>query len=62
MKKETKEALYNAETLIVEAARAMDREEREILYDALHDWAYRRYEETLVEGYAEAGIQDCGNE
>ena len=51
MEKKTKEVLDNVKTQIVEASRSMDREEREKMYDELHDWSYRQYEAALLEGY-----------
>lgn len=51
MEKKTKEVLDNVKTQIVEASRSMDREEREKMYDELHDWSYRQYESVILEGY-----------
>lgn len=51
MEMTTQELLNNVESQIVEASRGMAREEREELYDKLQDWAYRMYEETLIESY-----------
>lgn len=51
MEKETKKVLDNVKCQIVEASRTMSREEKEQLYDELHNWAYGQYEEMLIEGY-----------
>ncbi len=51
MEKSTRELLDNVKNQIVEATRTMNRNEREELYDRLHDWAYGQYEEALIEGY-----------
>ena len=59
METKTKEVLDNVKTQIVEASRSMDREEREKMYDELHDWSYRQYESTILEGYdPEPEMQD----
>ena len=39
----------------------MSLQERERLYELLHDWAYRKYEEALIEGY-EPEMQDYDSE
>ena len=51
METTTQELLNNVESQIVEASRGMSLDEKEELYDKLHDWAYRMYEETLIESY-----------
>lgn len=43
--------LNRLKTEAVEASRMMSRSEREEFYNGLHDWAYRQYEETLIESY-----------
>ena len=43
--------LNHLKTEAVEASRTMNRAEREEFYNELHDWAYRQYEETLIESY-----------
>lgn len=51
METTTQELLNNVESQIEEASRGMSLDEKEGLYDKLHDWAYRMYEETLIESY-----------
>lgn len=51
MEPTTQELLNNVESQIVEASRGMSLDEKEEVYDKLHDWAYRMYEETLIESY-----------
>lgn len=52
-----KETLENIKVQIEEVAGQLSLEERERLYESLHDWAYRKYEEVLIEGY-EPEMQD----
>lgn len=51
MEMTTQELLNNVESQIEEASRGMSLDEKEELYNKLHDWAYRMYEETLIESY-----------
>lgn len=51
MRRETKEVLENLKRQTDESTRSMDREEREDLFCALHEWAYGHYQDALIEGY-----------
>ena len=61
MDTESTEVLENIKARIEEIARQLSLRERERLYESLHDWAYRKYEEALIEGY-EPEMQDCEKE
>lgn len=59
MERKTKEVLDNLKEQTVEATAAMDRQEREELYSAIHEWAYSNYQDALLEGYdMEPEMQD----
>ncbi len=61
MDTESTEVLENIKARIEEVAGQLSLQERERLYELLHDWAYRKYEEALIEGY-EPEMQDYENE
>lgn len=63
MERETREVIDSLKKQTVEATANMDREEREELFSALHEWAYSHYQDALLEGYdPEAEMQDYEND
>lgn len=59
----TREVLGNLKKQTAEATADMDRQEREELYCAIHEWAYGNYQDALLEGYdMEPEMQDYENE
>lgn len=49
MKKELKEFMEHLKNEVRTETKVMSREDREEFYSKLHEWAYERYEEALLE-------------